>query len=410
MASLKSPTTVDNEIVAITRGVGVGYDIIYNTLGTAGEKFGNAVAFCGNRIVVGAPYRNAPNATNAGSATIFDEKGNAIKKLYGDNQTTSAYFGRAVAVSEDRVVISATGEHFDKPGAGAVYIYDTEGNFIKKVHPTPGLGSIDFGSSVSVYGNRIVVGASGDNDRTPSALISSGMVYIFDKNGNTIDGLYKKIPPYVPSVGSLFGYSVAVNDKYIAVGEPGYNTIGAVSLYDIDGNYLDSFTDNVSVANAKFGYSVALYGDRVIVGAPVDTVNGIVSGSVSIFKFGTQSRFVAKILCDTPQSGQEFGRSVSISGDRILVGTPFYTNGTYTGSGCSCLYDANGYFIEKIITPVTYANFNSGMAVSISGDKLVIGVPSDNSILGPDTGRCILYDIDGETIGDVGTLLKGLGG
>ncbi len=87
-------------------------------------------------------------------------------------------------------------------------------------------------------------------------------------------------------------------------------------------------------AGDQFGWSIALSGDTVVVGSFVDDDKGINSGSAYVFtRSGTTWTQQAKLTASDGLAGHEFGRSVSVSGDRAVVGAPLDDDpGLSTGS------------------------------------------------------------------------------
>jgi len=270
------------------------------------DNFGYSVAVGSGRVVVGA-YADDDNAlSGSGSAYIFDLDGNFINKINGAHGTGAGvddYFGISVAVGSGRIVVAARYDDDNGSFSGSAYIFDLDGNFINKIDGAHGTGAgVDdyFGSSVAVGSGRVLVGARQDDDNGSD----SGSAYIFDLDGNFI----KKIDGTGgtgAAASDLFGYSVAIGSGRIVVGaylddDNGTNS-GSAYIFDLDGNFIkkiDGAYGTGAAANDYFGVSVAVGSGRIVVGAYADDEGGLDgSGSAYIFKLNeTLSTYYERII------------------------------------------------------------------------------------------------------------------
>jgi hypothetical protein len=139
----------------------------------ADDEFGESVAVGSGRIVVGARF-NDDNGADSGSAYIFDLDGNQLTKITASDAAAGDLFGSSVAVGSGRIVVGAPFN--DAPSnSGSAYIFDLDGNQLAKITASDAAASDEFGSSVAVGSGRIVVGASLNDD----AGSSSGSAYIY---------------------------------------------------------------------------------------------------------------------------------------------------------------------------------------------------------------------------------------
>jgi hypothetical protein len=236
----------------------------------AGDEFGHSVAVGSSRIVVGAPYNN-DTALGSGSAYIYDLTGRIVKKIVASDAANADYFGWSVAVGCGRIVVGAPYNDDTAQNAGSAYIFDLDGNLIKKIVASDAAGADQFGNSVAVGSGRIVVGAPFDDDTASN----TGSAYIFDLDGTQLE----KIVASDAATGDNFGYSVAVGSSRIVVGSPLDNT-GSAYVYDRDGTQIEKLTaGSDAVAGDHFGYSVAVGSSRIVVGAPF---HGLTSASGAV--------------------------------------------------------------------------------------------------------------------------------
>ena len=126
----------------------------------------------------------------------------------------------------------------------------------------------------------------------------------------------------------------------------------------------------------KFGFSVSLSGDRALVGAIRDDDNGNRSGSAYVFDFnGTTWSETAKLTASDGAAGDEFGGSVSLSGDRALVGAAF-DDDNGQNSGSAYVFDFNGTAwseTAKLTASDVAAGDAFSFSLSLSGDRVLVG-------------------------------------
>lgn len=188
------------------------------------DRFGYSVAASNTRIVVGAPWEDT-SGQDAGSVYIFDIEGNQLAKIQSSDIKINDRFGWSVAVSDTRIVVGATGAS-SLSAAGGAYIFDIAGNQIAKIQASDPQTYGMFGNTVSVSDNRIVVGAPTDASGT-----GAGDVYIFDINGNFIT----KAIQSDAQAADKFGHAVAVSNTGIVVGavleDTGGTTAGSAYIF-----------------------------------------------------------------------------------------------------------------------------------------------------------------------------------
>lgn len=209
-----------------------------------------------------------------------------------------------------------------------------------------------------------------------------------------------------------FGYSVAIDGTTAVVGAPGHDGIGN-TITDAGAAYVFVFSsgsweeqarllDSDPDSDARFGASVAIEGDRVVVGAPGDAVlidgETVTSGSASVFQRSASLWTIdSKLTPSDGVNGDEFGASVSIDVDRddILVGAPDKTDlsaGTFKGAAYQ--YDLNGTEVQKFVGPDSKSGDRFGESVSTEGDGFMMGAPK-NDELGSNAGAAYLTDEKG---------------
>ncbi len=280
-------------------------------------QFGTAVAVNGQVAVATSPWDNEMGQA-AGAAFVFDTSTAAqLWKLTASDGLPGDFFGDSVAVSDSYIVVGA--EERDELGdrSGAAYVYSSStGTQIHKLLPSDGMAFDYFGAAVAVDRNRIIIGAPGSGG-------GAGAAYVFD--ASTGAQLFKLLPSGVlPHVG--FGFSVELEAELAVVGEPShdipFSNIGAAFVFDVvTGGQKAKLQASDGAAQDNFGYSVTISGTRVVVGAEGDDTNGNSSGSAYLFEAHTGLQ-LSKLMPADGSGGDRFGRSVALHGDRLAVGTP----------------------------------------------------------------------------------------
>jgi len=209
-----------------------------------------------------------------------------------------------------------------------------------------------FGTTATVDGNRLVVGATCRDTAGPVA----GKVYVYDWNGIA----YIEVAQLTASdaqVGDCFGISVSLSGNRLVVGAHFEDTAGTdagkVYVYDWNGTaYVEVVQLTASDAKARgyFGISVALDGGMLVVGATGGDAGGTDAGKVYVYDWnGVAYVEVTTITASDAEAHDWFGVSVSLSGNRLVVGA--LGNGTLdSDDGMVYLYDWNGFAYVEVVT------------------------------------------------------------
>ena len=270
-------------------------------------RFGYSVAVGCGRIVIGAP-EDDQTQTNSGAAYVFDLDGNEIIKLKASDLSSFDEFGFSVAVGNGRIVVGAP---FGDAGGsgGAAYIFDLDGNELAKIRASDRASGDQFGFSVTIGCGRIVVGAPYNDDVEEN----SGSAYIFDLDGNEI----KKITSNDAGVGKFFGWGVAVGNGTIVVGEPGFGNItGSIQLFDLDGNYLSTITPTGAVSGDEVGSSVAVGSGKIVTAAQGDDTKASNAGAGYVFDLNGDNQIKLIAAAGSIFEALQF---VAVSSGRILL-------------------------------------------------------------------------------------------
>ena len=309
------------------------------------------------------------------------ESGDNEVKITASDGASNDQFGVSVSVGNDKIVIGASGDDDNGFGSGSVYVYDLDGTGQTKITASDGAASDKFGDSVAVGNNKIVVGAYADDNGNGS---NAGAVYVYDLDGTN----ETKITASDGDANDRFG-SVAVGSGRIVVGAYGDDDNGSFSgsayIFDLDGNQLAKITASDGAANDNFGFSVAIGNNKIVIGAYGDGDNGSNSGSVYVYDLdGTNE---VKITASDGAADDEFGDSVAVGNNKIVVGA--YGDDSLTGA--VYVYDLDGTNEVKITASDGAADGQFGYSVAVGNSKIVVGAV-DN---GDSSGSVYVYDLDG---------------
>lgn len=364
------------------------------------ERFGFSVDVSGDTIVVGVPRADFAGHDNSGAAYVFSaSSGTRLQTLIqpsGSNEDND-FFGSDVAISGDRIVIGAVGENYESSGdidAGAAFIYSAiSGDHQQTLfNPTPDDNDF-FGRKVAVSADLVLIGALGED---VEGAIDAGAVYVYSDG---IAGLDLRQTLYTPLVNTIdqFGDALAMSEDYLLVGVPFDDTSGDDSgvayLYSVaTGELLHTFENPAPATDDRFGYSVAVSDEYVVVGSPWADIGRFSSaGVVYVFSAVTGER-LHTLKQPNPENGDVFGFDVAISDDTIVVGTPYENYNGKTDTGAVLLYSASsGEHKRTILNPTSDDNDYFGYSVAVSGDHVVVGTRGANFSNLTDAGAVYIF-------------------
>ena len=306
------------------------------------DCFGHSVTRLGSeRLVAGVPNDDPAGVPNAGCAYLYSTNGSFLQTLTHPSGASDDHFGWSGGSVTDRVV--AVGVPNDDAGAmdaGSVCLFASAGTYLTTIN-TPAPNSLDqFGWSVCGVGDaELVVGTPGENQGPNNDV---GRAYIYGTNGALLATLQNP----TPQTDERFGSSVAAlgTDKLI-VGAPfakvaGHGPVGEVYVFDVQGNPLTTLNSPSPDADDRFGWQVAGLGaDRILVGAPRDTPDGVVEVG-AVYLFDVTGTLLATVTNPTPAGQERFGWGIAADGSgQIAVAAPCADVSGATNAGSVHLYD-----------------------------------------------------------------------
>jgi len=374
-----------------TNGNIAEYDPVAASDAIVNANFGYSVSLSGNYAIIGAQYDNVGANTNQGSAYIFFYNGSTWvqqQKLTASDGAPFDFFGFNVNISGNYAIVGAYG---DDNGAntdqGSAYIFFYNGSsWVQQQKLTAADGATDdfFGSNVNVSGNYAIVGAYGDD---VSANIDQGSAYIFFFNGSSWVQQQKLTAS--DGVGSdNFGYAVSISGNYAIAGAYGddisaNSNQGSAYIFFYNGStwvQQQKLTASDGAGSDFFGISVNVSGSYAIIGAFGDDIGSVSDQGSGYIFFYNGSTWVQqqKLTAFDGASGDDFGVSVIISGNYLMVGAELDDINSTNNQGSVYLYQKVGgvwRYIQKIIDPGGTASDGFGFSCSLdnTNKRFVIG-------------------------------------
>ena len=334
-----------------------------------------------------------------------------IQNVHASFATSSDLFGGAVAASGTRTLVGAQSESALGSTSGAAYLYDrqADGGWVESVRllPSDGASADHFGRAVALSGDRALVGSyQGDGP----AGMNQGAAYIFDRQG---DGTWletAKLTPTTATAFDEFGLAVALDGDFAAVGTYKNADVatlaGKVWVFERqpDGTWNEAavLTASDATGGDEFGWSLALSGETLMVGAAQQAVP--VGGSVgAVYMFersGGGWPEVQKLVGSDSISLDYFGWSVALDGDLAVVGAYNAESSTDPFSwdeGAAYVFERSvGVWSQTARLEASDAESKDelGYSVGISGERIVAGA-WDEDAGGSNAGAVYLFERSG---------------
>ena len=411
-------------VTVLVAGTLLGAVVAWETKLTAGDgaprdRFGSggvssSLAPSGRTAVIAA-HLDDDAGDGSGSAYVFHDDGTGWAeqaKLTASDGVPKDFFGFAVSISGDTVVVGSFFSDGPAVHSGSAYVYRRTGERWTeeaKLVAADGAAGDLFGISVAISGDALVVGAR-DHD---AAAPNSGAAYVFRFDGTG----WTEEAELVASDGAaddLLGTRVAMDGDVVVAGAPtadvGGGDSGAAYVFRFDGT---SWTEEAKLtapgggtAGDRFGSSVAISGDTAVVGAPHEGPGGNAAksafagfggterGAAYVFRFdGTRWRHEAKLISSDPKPKTRVGGSVTISGSTIVVGTRSGTRLKATGE--VYVFQRTGpVWSEELRLRASDGEHGDrfGGSVSILENTVFVGAAGDDD-LGSAAGAVYVYEL-----------------
>lgn len=332
---------------------------------------GYSVATTDDYVIVGGNAANTVYVLNPFTGQVVREFAAPI-----DNRA----FGFSLAASGDTLVIGMPGQD-PNSHPGFVFVYRISTGELIHAWQQPNL----FGRSVAIDGNRVLVGA-------PGAIGFSviGSAYLYNLASGT---LIAQIQAPSPSATDLTGNSVALSGGLGLVGAPqtdqNFTNSGSALLIDSQtGALLDVLVSNDPTVSSRYGISVAMSGERAVIGKPNDSSALFNAGSAYIYDLSSRQQLF-KLVSEAPANTSFFGTSVAIEGDLVLVSTPIGSSNGVDGGFAELFSTTTGQRLATLLPSDPAAGFSFARSLAIRDAVATIGSPGHRAVyrFEPTAGR-----------------------
>jgi len=364
------------------------------------DNYGKSIAVSGNYVVVGASQEDS-TADNSGAVYVYkkDEKGvlTQIAKLKADDAQKNDYFGYSVAIDGDYIVVGAYKEDTGEKNAGKVYIFKRKSDDtndvvqIAKIQSDKTQEDAMFGNAVAISGKYIAVGASHENVGTED---DAGAVYLFKKESDSTNDITQIAKLTASNAGKedWFGHSLSIDGDYIIVGAYGEDSenidAGASYLFKRNSNEKDDTSQiaMILIHNSRdydyFGYSVAISGNYILVGAYGEDTTANGAGTAYLLKRESDNEddvtLLKTIQVKEPHEKDYFGKSVAMDGTYMIIGASSEDVDEKIDAGTAYLFrrDLNDETdiiqVSQLKSKTIQESEFFGSVVSISQDNIAI--------------------------------------
>ena len=263
----------------------------------------------------------------------------------------------------------------------------------------------NFGCEVAIDGDTAVVGSRFDDDGGSD----SGSVYVFLRGSSGVWTQSAKLTASDPGVDDRFGTSLALDGDTLLVGAWSSSQVGVQSgsVYVFMRGGGGAWTQQAELTPSDaaeydlFGYSVALDGDTAVIGSIFDKDAGLASGSAYVFTRSGAGAWSeqAKLRASDAAAFNKFGISVSVNGDTAIVGAYIHDDeaaGVDSGAAYVFVRNVSGQWSEqsKLMASDAAASDLFGISVAVFGDTAVVGAMGDDDG-GAESGAAYVFTRDG---------------
>jgi hypothetical protein len=372
----------------------------------AEDALGSSVVFEADTLVVGAPGADFPGSSESGAAYVFTRSGvtwSQQQKLTSTTTHMNSYLGHAVALSADTAVLGAPGESEYRGHDGAAHVFvRAAGVWSEERKLTAVDNEVDdhFGAAVAISGDTAIVGVPGDDARGADS--GSAQVFVYDGSAWSRQQVLLAADG---AAGDAFGAAVAISGDTIVVGAHGSDALASLSgsayVFVRTGavwTQQQKLTASDGAAYDHFGWSVAIDGDTILVGAMYEGAPTN-SGSAYVFvRAGSTWSEQRKLVASDPTANDYFGVSVALDENTAVVGA-HHDDDLGENSGSAYVFVRAGTAWsqqQKLMAPDGAVSDNFGASVAISGATLVAGAPQDDD-LGENSGSAHVFVRTGST-------------
>ncbi len=394
----------DQQAITLQQGsASLRYDKLH-TLDATGRELASRMEVSGNELAL------VVNDTSAVWPITIDPTLTQQTQFVASNGAGFDHFGAAVAISEDTAVVGVPdSDPNSTTNAGAVYVFVRTGSTWSQqaqLTASDAASNDNFGAAVAISGDTIVVGAYGDDNGFNS---DQGSAYVFVRSGTTWSQ-QAKLTVGDGAANDWFGYAVAVSGDTVMIGAPlddFGSTVNQGSAYvfvrsGVAWSQQQQLNATDTADSDNFGFAVALQGGTSVIGAPADDVSGSSDqGSACVFvRSNTTWSQQQQLIASDGASGDLLGYAVAISGETVTIGAPRDDNGGNVDQGSAYVFVRSSTTWSqqtKLMSSDGADGDTFGNAIAISGDMVVVGAPTNDVGGNADQGSAYVFVRSGAT-------------
>ncbi|WP_367870396.1 hypothetical protein [Luteolibacter sp. Populi] len=298
--------------------------------------------------------------------------------------------GSALAMDGDLVAVGSPLEDGRRWEDGAVKVCSAAARQVLRKFRNPGGAGARFGSEVAISGKWLVASATAG---------AAGAVYVFDLSS---PNQYPAFSLGSPASGGTIGHAIAVSGNWLAA-----TASGSVYLYDLTAedprDPVHSFQVPNAPASVGAGGALAMDGNRLVVSATLDSTAGAFAGAVHVYELqgAGPPQKIASFYNPAPTQYRPFGVALAISGNRVVVGAAG-SDSISGNKGAAYVYDlslaepGSSPLVLENPAPSSYALF--GNTVGISGNRVIVGNSREDTGAS-NAGSIYFYDLAGPAPG-----------
>ncbi|MEO1623898.1 MAG: T9SS type A sorting domain-containing protein [Bacteroidota bacterium] len=339
-----------------------------------------------------------------GTTASYSQSLQEIDKWVASDRGAWDLMGASVAVSGAFAIVGAPRKWgAGNTPAGAAYVYELnrQGQWteVQKLQSTDLSWFDDFGGAVAISGEYAVVGARGaDRDAIGNNLLSNaGAVYVFKRDRSGVWQQLQKIVAKQRIEEAKFGESIYFQDDVLMIGAPNsreqyngttYSQVGAVYAFELNASGIWEEQQKLIPPTIErfFGTAISVSGDRMVIGTP-----GVSSSIGRAFLYerdgNGQWSGAEVILASDGEGGDQFGRQVAIAGDFAVIGSALHDKGTsgqidMPEAGAAYVFRRNvsgGWTeVQKLVASDRDTMDRFGASVAMVDDLLLVGAKLKN--------------------------------
>jgi hypothetical protein len=366
--------------------------------GLSQDRLGTSASISGNIAAFGAPFYDSNGLSNNGAVYVYTFDGSIWQEtaiITALNASDNDEFGHSISLDGNRLLVAAPYKTVNAVGnTGAAYIFDFDGTNWNQTEQLD-MSSVatqvinaNFGISVSLLGDKALVGAYKDNS---SAVSNAGAAYVFSLQTGSWNTDPIQLLANDAAVNDKFGFSVSLSPGKALIGAFGHGGKGAAyvftntSVLSIDSFLFTSkITDTAGVAGDSFGYSVSLDGQRAIIGANGQDIGGSSAGAAFIYDYNNTTSSWDKsftLIASDAANFDKFGTAVDLSGNFAIVSSPYKFTSNSVNNGKIYMYrklGPNWQEINTFIPTFTSTQSELGKSIELGVESVAAGAWSDN--------------------------------